>query len=184
MIANETGDVRTSSQADLYNRVGLQEYVLIAAQGPHGGLRDKPGKGTDAYHSCYNLSGLASAQHVLEYSPSDLADDIRSDWVDITDSASASSASEAESDWGPVLVKGKNETSEEANQRMKDIFIAALSWKEEESRKIVIGRTDSASDNEVAPIHPVYNLTMKYFDKMMRWSYGQPPRIGLEEVSE
>lgn len=29
---------------------------------PRGGLRDKPGKPPDYYHSCYCLSGLASSQ--------------------------------------------------------------------------------------------------------------------------
>lgn len=28
-----------------------------------GGLRDKPGKGADYYHSCYCLSGLSAMQH-------------------------------------------------------------------------------------------------------------------------
>lgn len=28
-----------------------------------GGLRDKPGKPVDYYHSCYCLSGLSAAQH-------------------------------------------------------------------------------------------------------------------------
>ncbi len=28
-----------------------------------GGLRDKPGKPVDYYHTCYCLSGLSSAQH-------------------------------------------------------------------------------------------------------------------------
>ena len=31
-------------------------------QGPRGGLRDKPGKAQDHYHTCYCLSGLAAAQ--------------------------------------------------------------------------------------------------------------------------
>ena len=29
----------------------------------NGGLRDKPSKGRDFYHSCYCLSGLSVAQH-------------------------------------------------------------------------------------------------------------------------
>jgi protein farnesyltransferase subunit beta len=29
----------------------------------HGGLRDKPSKPRDFYHSCYNISGLSIAQH-------------------------------------------------------------------------------------------------------------------------
>ena len=28
-----------------------------------GGMRDKPGKPVDYYHTCYCLSGLASSQH-------------------------------------------------------------------------------------------------------------------------
>lgn len=28
----------------LFNRIALQEYILIVAQGPKGGLVDKPGK--------------------------------------------------------------------------------------------------------------------------------------------
>lgn len=32
-------------------------------QQPKGGLRDKPGKPPDQYHTCYCLSGLSSAQH-------------------------------------------------------------------------------------------------------------------------
>jgi protein farnesyltransferase subunit beta len=30
-----------------------------------GGLRDKPSKMRDYYHSCYNLSGLSVSQHTL-----------------------------------------------------------------------------------------------------------------------
>jgi len=37
--------------------------VLLAAQASTGGLRDKPGKNADAYHTLYNLAGLSSAQH-------------------------------------------------------------------------------------------------------------------------
>ncbi len=32
-------------------------------QSSKGGLRDKPGKPVDYYHTCYCLSGLAAAQH-------------------------------------------------------------------------------------------------------------------------
>lgn len=30
---------------------------------PRGGLRDKPGKPADYYHTCYCLSGLSCSQH-------------------------------------------------------------------------------------------------------------------------
>ena len=43
----------------------LQRYILLCAQDVNGGLRDKPSKPRDFYHTCYNLSGLSVAQHVL-----------------------------------------------------------------------------------------------------------------------
>ncbi|TLD14434.1 uncharacterized protein PgNI_04205 [Pyricularia grisea] len=49
----------------LFSREGLMRYILCCCQeqGKRGGLRDKPGKPSDAYHSCYVLSGLSSAQN-------------------------------------------------------------------------------------------------------------------------
>jgi protein farnesyltransferase subunit beta len=41
----------------------LERYVLLCGQDVHGGLRDKPSKGRDFYHSCYCLSGLSIAVH-------------------------------------------------------------------------------------------------------------------------
>ncbi|ORY48617.1 terpenoid cyclases/Protein prenyltransferase [Rhizoclosmatium globosum] len=48
---------------DGINIDALQEYILICCQSPKGGLRDKPEKHPDYYHSCYCLSGLSIAQH-------------------------------------------------------------------------------------------------------------------------
>lgn len=44
------------------NQHALQRYILHCAQALDGGLRDKPGKPRDFYHTCYNLSGLSCAQ--------------------------------------------------------------------------------------------------------------------------
>jgi protein farnesyltransferase subunit beta len=49
----------------LFDRTLLQRYILLCAQDVNGGLRDKPSKPRDFYHTCYNLSGLSIAQHVL-----------------------------------------------------------------------------------------------------------------------
>ena len=48
-----------------FNQADLQKYILLCAQQVEGGLRDKPGKPRDYYHTCYNLSGLSVAQHCL-----------------------------------------------------------------------------------------------------------------------
>ncbi|KAI4686044.1 uncharacterized protein J4E88_003881 [Alternaria novae-zelandiae] len=51
----------------LWNRGALGRYILAACQENKGGLRDKPGKGADAYHTCYNLAGLSAVQHKYAY---------------------------------------------------------------------------------------------------------------------
>ncbi|KAK0385321.1 hypothetical protein NLU13_7797 [Sarocladium strictum] len=54
-----------TSTAALFSRDGLIRYILCCCQdqSKRGGLRDKPSKISDAYHTCYVLSGLSSAQH-------------------------------------------------------------------------------------------------------------------------
>ena len=52
-----------ASPPPLYNARALQGWLLACCQAAEGGLRDKPGKPRDFYHTCYCLSGLASAQH-------------------------------------------------------------------------------------------------------------------------
>lgn len=47
----------------LFDPIRLQRYILLCCQQREGGLRDKPGKGRDYYHTCYCLSGLSVAQH-------------------------------------------------------------------------------------------------------------------------
>ncbi|CEG45787.1 farnesyltransferase beta subunit [Plasmopara halstedii] len=45
------------------HREQLQRYILLCGQEISGGLRDKPGKPRDHYHTCYCLSGLSVAQY-------------------------------------------------------------------------------------------------------------------------
>ncbi|KAK9379875.1 terpenoid cyclases/protein prenyltransferase alpha-alpha toroid [Kockiozyma suomiensis] len=51
----------------LWSKADLQKYILCCCQSPRGGLRDKPGKSADFYHSCYVLSGLSVVQHRYRY---------------------------------------------------------------------------------------------------------------------
>eukprot|EP01032_Pedospumella_encystans_P021557 gene21557-24443_t len=49
-----------------FNQQALQRYILHCAQNLEGGgMRDKPGKSRDFYHSCYALSGLSIAQSCI-----------------------------------------------------------------------------------------------------------------------
>ncbi|KAL7817677.1 prenyltransferase [Trichoderma aethiopicum] len=54
----------TDEDDSLFSRNGLIRYILCCCQdmSKRGGMRDKPSKYSDAYHSCYVLSGLSSAQ--------------------------------------------------------------------------------------------------------------------------
>lgn len=60
-----TSELASDVPIELYDRGALQEYLLVAGQPEtkRGGMRDKPGKNPDYYHTCYCLSGLSTAQH-------------------------------------------------------------------------------------------------------------------------
>ncbi|KAF8493286.1 terpenoid cyclases/protein prenyltransferase alpha-alpha toroid [Russula emetica] len=62
-----------------FNRQALQEYILLAAQHPAGGLRDKPPKNPDAYHTAYCISGMSAAQHHVYPSPT-RREEVRAAW--------------------------------------------------------------------------------------------------------
>lgn len=51
----------------LYNQYALQAYTLFCCQNLGGGLKDKPTKGADPYHTAYGLSGCSFAQHKADY---------------------------------------------------------------------------------------------------------------------
>jgi len=95
----------------LFNRKALQEYILYAGQHPSGGLRDKPPKSADAYHTLYCLSGLSSAQHHLFPSPTRRSE-VLDAWVS---------------------------TSDPLDELRKSAFAEALSWSEEDGTEKVVG---------------------------------------------
>ncbi|GBG26095.1 Protein farnesyltransferase subunit beta [Hondaea fermentalgiana] len=46
----------------IYDEERMQQYIILCCQQFQGGLRDKPSKRRDQYHTCYALSGLSVAQ--------------------------------------------------------------------------------------------------------------------------
>jgi protein farnesyltransferase subunit beta len=60
------------SRTNLFNRTKLQEYVLVCCQGKNGGLKDKPDKSPDFYHTCYCLSGISLCQNNYYIDPETL----------------------------------------------------------------------------------------------------------------
>ncbi|KAH3766525.1 protein farnesyltransferase subunit beta [Pelomyxa schiedti] len=71
LVASATnGAALTSDHEWLFDPIALKHYVLHCCQDMSGGLRDKPGKGRDLYHTCYALSGLSLAQYTSDENPS------------------------------------------------------------------------------------------------------------------
>lgn len=74
--SNENNDGGTMQSSDpwfagkkvamLFDEGMLERYILLCGQEVTGGLRDKPSKRRDFYHSCYCLSGLSVAQSSAE----------------------------------------------------------------------------------------------------------------------
>jgi len=60
--SSDADDPSSLGDVPCLNQHALQKYILHCAQALDGGLRDKPGKPRDYYHTCYNLSGLSCAQ--------------------------------------------------------------------------------------------------------------------------
>lgn len=57
-------DIDNESNTTLFSQYSLQKYIIHCCQNnDYGGLRDKPGKSRDYYHSCYALSGLSCSQY-------------------------------------------------------------------------------------------------------------------------
>ncbi|KAL8948562.1 MAG: hypothetical protein Q9222_005258 [Ikaeria aurantiellina] len=57
------GPITKSPKPSLYSQSALAMYITACCQAESGGLRDKPSKYPDAYHSCYTLAGLSSLQN-------------------------------------------------------------------------------------------------------------------------
>lgn len=68
-------NIRTATNTSgdlLFNQKALQKYILHCGQNVElGGLRDKPNKTRDFYHTCYSLSGMSIAQNTIIRAPPD-----------------------------------------------------------------------------------------------------------------
>ena len=53
--------------ACLWDKSALQKYILNCTQVGSGGLRDKPDKYPDYYHTCYCLAGLSITEYEFAY---------------------------------------------------------------------------------------------------------------------
>ncbi|KAF8591586.1 terpenoid cyclases/Protein prenyltransferase [Ramaria rubella] len=127
-------------------RACLQEYILTAAQAPAGGLRDNPGKHSDAYHTLYNLAGLSPAQHRVRPSAARRAM-LERTWISQTGDP------------------------EQRDERRKRVYVAAQAWVEDERKGV--SRVLGGKKNRVNATHPLFNLTLTHSRAMLGHFYGQ-----------
>lgn len=136
------GRVRTATEVppgartvELWSRDALARYALCCCQAPRGGMRDKPGKPPDAYHTCYVLAGLAGAQHSYEYRPVRRAG--------------------AEEVSGDGYEGDEDEEDSEENGGVQVSLSSAFNWR-------VTGTIDGCwtADDVVEPVHPIFVIAM------------------------
>ncbi|OCF35551.1 protein farnesyltransferase subunit beta [Kwoniella heveanensis BCC8398] len=145
----------------LFNRVALQEFTLIAAQqeaGSTGGLRDKPGKRPDGYHTCNTLSGLSIAQHSVHHSTQQIAQNRKS----------------FDPSRGLTAIKPKSESggwrSEEERQNVRgEVWANVLGWIEEEGGELIVG----GKENRVNTTTPVFNILGLRLKPFVNYFYCQ-----------
>ncbi|EJD50732.1 terpenoid cyclases/Protein prenyltransferase [Auricularia subglabra TFB-10046 SS5] len=140
----------------LFNKQALQQYVLMAAQASTGGLRDKPGKGADAYHTLYNLAGLSSAQHHFAQS-TNLLQSLLEQW-----------------NAGAGIPAGDNVKlgdSPRDHDMRKTMWAEMSSWLEDEHQPE--SRFVGGKANRLNAIHPILTLTMTHSRGMLNHFYGQ-----------
>ncbi|ESK93160.1 farnesyltransferase subunit beta [Moniliophthora roreri MCA 2997] len=133
---------------DVWNPEALQEYILYAGQHPAGGLRDKPPKSPDSYHTLYCLAGLSAAQHKTA-----------------PDSAHQKAL---EALWEPDQT---TESTLDDNLR-RHIYTRALSWSEVEAHSS--SKHKGTAKRVINATHPLFNLTVTHTDAIMAYFYRQP----------
>ncbi|WVR09083.1 hypothetical protein IAU60_006144 [Kwoniella sp. DSM 27419] len=144
-----------------FNRVALQEFTLMAAQqepGGSGGLRDKPGKRPDQYHTCNNLSGLSIAQHRMYHSQSQ-----------VSANRGRFDSSRGLPAVRPTTPGGGWASEEDRQDARREVWANALGWMEEEGAELVVG----GKENRVNTTTPVFNILGLRLQPFINYFYGQ-----------
>ncbi|EUC55906.1 terpenoid cyclase/protein prenyltransferase [Rhizoctonia solani AG-3 Rhs1AP] len=131
--------------AALFDKTSLQRFTLVSSQVSTGGLRDKPGKSADPYHTNYNLAGYSTAQHRVYRS---LVAEKK-----LLDSWQSSEG----------IIKGSDE------QLRKATWARICAWQEDEGAHFYLG----GEQNRVNATHPLFNLMISHTRAMANYFYQQ-----------
>lgn len=117
----------------LFNSRPLQLWILRGCQQLKGGLRDKPGKSADYYHTCYCLSGLSAAQHVMGGC---VVGPVDPDVAAGAAAAASKSSGGGSSGWRKGVLKGSNELA------LADPLLNVVVEKVQEAKQFFKGQND------------------------------------------
>lgn len=127
-----------------------------------GGLRDKPGKRADAYHTCYNLSGLSLCQYRVTLDAA-VRRDTWNAWRSAPLQGNGAAARDDTAASAPSAARPDMETWRRA------CYVAMLSWTIDPKQTVVLG----AATNRVNITHPIFNVPFIHAKRTMDWAYGQ-----------
>ncbi|KAH7333873.1 terpenoid cyclases/Protein prenyltransferase [Rhizoctonia solani] len=155
-LGNEEGETEVASHvteetdsengpATLFDRTSLQRFTLVSSQLSSGGLRDKPGKPADLYHTTYNLAGYSTAQHRVYRSL-------------VTEKKLLDAWKNSEG-----VIQGSDE------QTRKATWARICAWQEDEGAHFYLG----GEQNRVNATHPLFNLTISHTRAIANYFYQQ-----------
>ena len=144
----------------LCRQEAVQAYTTLCCQNAQGGLKDKPTKGPDPYHTMYSLAGNSIMQHRSDY------DRLHADTPEAKEFRAA-----FDGNYGNMLHKDASmEERDKAEADMTTMFAGVLS-------------------NKLRRLNPVFNVRFDYVEKAKAYyrnkKAGTIPVVGnIEEESK
>ncbi|RPB17441.1 terpenoid cyclases/Protein prenyltransferase [Morchella conica CCBAS932] len=147
----------------LWSREGLARYILACCQNMKGGMRDKPNKAPDFYHTCYVLLGLSSAQHYSYYTPS----------PETLPASAPLAGEEGENEDLPLRSAFTWRVSERIPSVVKGVYEPVVedipTWPDDVAEEGAVG-------DRLKPHHPIFNIPLECVEAAERWVAG---RVGF-----
>lgn len=148
-------EAAVGAEGPLWDREGMVRYILAATQGQRGGLRDKPGKSPDFYHSNYILLGLSSVEYQHSY-----------------DSGETEAAAVEAEEGLPLLAPFRWKSSTEV-KGVDELVKGFEGWPDkrwyEKEAKVEL---DGLKGDRVAVAHPVFNIRAEFVERVEEWAEG------------
>lgn len=173
---SDSSAVASAAVGSLFDRRALQVYLLRCGQDTTGGgIRDKPGKSRDYYHTCYGLQGMSVAQHDYTGAASSVPTVVQPDSASVrgrqADPASSASGSASATGAG-------------ARERTANVFGTAIQGIPDEGQADEEASSRGRADNTLLPVHPLFGLCWDRYEAARAHFRSQPLRAPLEATGQ